>query len=147
LLPLINAVTEHSGDTPVLVKISPDSADEEIRDIALLAKDRGLAGVVATNTTVSRDGLRSGMAEISHAGDGGLSGAPLKTRSHNVLEIVRTALGDDMAVISVGGVSTGRDVSERVTAGANLVQAYTSFIYRGPLLAHHVNKELLEVRS
>ena len=147
LLPLINAVTEHSGNTPVLVKISPDSADEEIRDIALLAKDRGLAGVVATNTTVSRDGLRSGKAEISHAGDGGLSGAPLKTRSHNVLEIVRTALGDDMAVISVGGVSTGRDVRERVMAGANLVQAYTSFIYRGPLLAHHVNKELLEVRS
>jgi dihydroorotate dehydrogenase len=147
LLPLINAVTQHSGDIPVLVKISPDSADEEIRDIALLAKDQGLAGVVATNTTVSREGLSSSAAEVSHAGDGGLSGAPLAARSRSVLEIVRSALGDDKAVISVGGVSTGRDVFERLSAGANLVQGYTSFVYRGPLLAHHVNRELLAARS
>ena len=147
LLPLINAVTQHSENTPVLVKISPDSADEEIRDIALLAKDQGLAGVVATNTTVSREGLSSAQSEISHAGEGGLSGAPLEARSRSVLDIVRTALGDGPAVISVGGVSTGKDVHERLNAGANLVQAYTSFVYRGPLLAHHVNKELLAARS
>jgi dihydroorotate dehydrogenase len=147
LLPLINAVTQHSGDTPVLVKISPDSADEEIRDIALLAKEQALAGVVVTNTTVSRDGLSSGKAEISHAGDGGLSGAPLAKRSRSVLDIVRQALGDAPAVISVGGVSTGRDVHDRLSAGADLVQAYTSFVYRGPLLAHHINKELLAARS
>lgn len=147
LLPVINAVTKHSGSTPVLVKISPDSADEEIRDIAQLVKTQGLAGVVATNTTVSREGLQSSKPEIRHAGDGGLSGSPLATRSRDVLESVREGLGDELALISAGGVSTGADAAERLRAGANLTQAYTSFVYRGPLLAHHINRELLGVRS
>jgi dihydroorotate dehydrogenase len=130
-----------------LVKISPDSPDGEIRDVAALAREVGLAGVVATNTTVSREGLTSGAPELAHAGSGGLSGAPLAARSLSVLEVVREALGDDLAVISVGGVSTGSDVHERLSAGASLVQAYTSFVYRGPLLAHHVNRELQALRA
>jgi len=146
LLPIIDAVTREAGRTPVLVKISPDSPDEEIRDVAQLAKDSNLAGVVATNTTVSREGLRSRTPEISHAGEGGLSGAPLAGRSRDVLALVRETLGDAPAVISVGGVSTGAEVQQRLDAGASLVQAYTSFVYRGPLLAHHINREILAAR-
>ncbi|MFZ9105103.1 MAG: quinone-dependent dihydroorotate dehydrogenase [Pontimonas sp.] len=147
LLPIIDAVKAEAGRVPVLVKISPDSPDAEIRDVAALAREAGLAGVVATNTTVSREGLTSSAPEVAHAGQGGLSGAPLATRSLSVLEVVREALGDDLAVISVGGVSTGSDVHERLRAGASLVQAYTSFVYRGPLLAHHVNRELQALRA
>lgn len=141
---IIDAVKAESGLTPVLVKISPDSPNEEIRDICQLVTHSGLAGVVATNTTVSREGLVSDSSDVAQAGAGGLSGSPLATRSRDVLAVVREALGDDLAVISVGGVSTGADVARRLSDGANLVQAYTSFVYRGPMLAHHVNRELLE---
>ena len=141
---IIDAVRAESGLTPVLVKISPDSPDEEIRDICQLVRHSGLAGIVATNTTVSREGLVSRSSDVAQAGAGGLSGSPLATRSRDVLTVVREALGDDLAVISVGGVSTGAEVARRLSDGANLVQAYTSFVYRGPMLAHHVNRELLE---
>jgi dihydroorotate dehydrogenase len=141
LLPIIDAVKAELGHVPVLVKISPDSPDGEIRDVAALAREAGLAGVVATNTTVSREGMTSSAPELAHAGSGGLSGAPLAARSLSVLEVVRDALGDDLAV------STGADVYERLSAGASLVQAYTSFVYRGPLLAHHVNRELKALRA
>lgn len=147
LMPIIDAVTQEAGGVPVLVKISPDSPDEEIRDICQLVASRGLAGIVATNTTVSREHLASRPAEIRHAGEGGLSGAPLDARSLDVLSLVRETLGDHLAVISVGGVSTGEQVHQRLRSGANLVQAYTSFVYRGPLLAHHVNRELVAARS
>ena len=147
LTPILNGVLAEARGVPVLVKISPDSPDEEIVDVSRLARELGLAGVVATNTTVARDGLASSRPEITHAGDGGLSGAPLATRSRDVLALVRDTLGEGPVVISVGGVETGADVHERLQAGATLVQAYTSFVYRGPFLAHHVNRELVAARS
>lgn len=147
LTPILKGVMTEARGVPVLVKISPDSPDEEIRDVVRVALDNGLAGVIATNTTVSREGLSSSTPEVSHAGEGGLSGAPLASRSRDVLKVVREALGDGPAVISVGGVETGADVDERLRAGATLVQAYTSFVYRGPFLAHHVNRELVAARA
>jgi len=142
LRPLLEAVRDAAGTTPLLVKIAPDLPDDEIAAIARLAVDSGLAGIIATNTTVSREGLVTDPAVVAAAGDGGLSGAPLKARSLEVLRIVRGAVPASFCVISVGGVETAADVRERLDAGANLVQGYTAFLYRGPLWARQINRAL-----
>ena len=147
LRPLLTSVRDASGETPLLVKIAPDLPDEEVTAITLLARDLGLAGIIATNTTISRDDLRTEPAVVAAAGDGGLSGAPLRRRSLEVLRRVRAAVPDsDFCVISVGGVETGDDVQERLDAGATLVQGYTAFLYRGPLWARQINRRLVELR-
>ncbi|MDQ4212980.1 quinone-dependent dihydroorotate dehydrogenase [Microbacterium capsulatum] len=142
LAPLLRAVKEAAGDTPLLVKIAPDLPDDEVAAIARLAVAEGLSGLIATNTTVSREGLATDPAKVVAAGDGGLSGAPLKERSLAVLRIVREAVPADFCVISVGGVETGAEVRERLEAGATLVQGYTAFLYRGPLWARQIRAGL-----
>ncbi|MDR2293695.1 MAG: quinone-dependent dihydroorotate dehydrogenase [Microbacterium sp.] len=142
LAPLLQAVREAAGDTPVLVKIAPDLTDDEITGIARLAVREGLAGIIATNTTISREGLRTASAVVEAAGAGGLSGAPLKARSLQVLHTVRSAVPEDFCVISVGGVETGADARERLEAGATLVQGYSAFIYEGPLWGRKLNRAL-----
>ncbi len=142
LRPLLAAVRDAAGATPLLVKFAPDLPDDEIAAIGSLAVDLGLAGVIATNTTISREGLRTDPAVVAAAGEGGLSGAPLKARSLEALRIVRAVVPDDFCVISVGGVETAADVQERLDAGATLVQGYTGFLYRGPLWARQINRGL-----
>lgn len=142
LAPLLRAVREAAGETPLLVKIAPDLPDEEIAAIARLAVSEGLAGVIAHNTTIGREGLRTDAAVVDAAGAGGLSGAPLRERSMQVLRIVRDAVPADFCVISVGGVETADDVRARLDAGATLVQGYTAFLYRGPLWARQINRGL-----
>ena len=132
LEPLLAAVQEEAGSTPLLVKIAPDLADDEVRHIAELVSRLGLAGVVATNTTIRRDGLRTSDDEVAAMGAGGLSGPPVEQRSLQVLRVLRHALPDEACVISVGGVESVEDVRARVRAGADLVQGYTGFLYRGP---------------
>jgi dihydroorotate dehydrogenase len=124
------------------VKIAPDLTDEQVEKIATLAVALGLAGLIATNTTLSRAGLASDPAMVAAAGAGGLSGAPLATRSLEVLRVVRTSVPAEFCVISVGGVETGADVATRLAAGATLVQGYTGFLYRGPFWARSINHEL-----
>lgn len=143
LRPLLEAVREAAGATPLLVKIAPDLPDDEIVAIAGLAVDAGLAGIIATNTTVSRDGLITDPGTVAAAGEGGLSGAPLKVRSLEVLRLLRAGVPADFCVISVGGVETAADVQERLDAGASLVQGYTAFLYRGPLWARQINRGLV----
>jgi dihydroorotate dehydrogenase len=142
LRPLLVAVRDAAGRTPLLVKIAPDLPDDEIVEIARLAVDLGLAGLIATNTTISREGLRTDAATVAAAGAGGLSGAPLARRALEVLKIVRAAVPGEFTVISAGGVETASDVRERLDAGATLVQGYTAFLYRGPLWARQVNRGL-----
>jgi len=142
LRPLLQAVKDACGRTPLLVKIAPDLPDDEITGIAALAVDVGLAGLIATNTTISRDGLVTDPGVVAGAGDGGLSGAPLKERSLDVLRLVRSAVPESFCVVSVGGVETAADVRERLDAGADLVQGYTAFLYRGPLWARQMNRGL-----
>jgi len=132
LEPLLSAVRAEAGATPLLVKIAPDLEDDAIRRIADLAVRLDLAGVVATNTTVGRDGLRTSADEVTAMGDGGLSGSPLRARSLEVLQVLRAALPADRCLISVGGVASAEDVRERLALGADLVQGYTGFLYRGP---------------
>ena len=142
LRPLLRAVRDAAGTTPLLVKFAPDLPDDEIAAVATLAVDLGLAGVIATNTTISREGLRTDPSVVAAAGEGGLSGAPLKARSLEALKIVRSVVPADFCVISVGGVETADDVRERLDAGATLVQGYTAFLYRGPLWAREINRGL-----
>jgi dihydroorotate dehydrogenase len=146
LEPLIVAVREGMGEAgravPLLVKIAPDLADEDVDAVADLALRTGLDGIVATNTTISREGLRSNVEAVAAAGAGGLSGAPLADRSLAVLRRLRERLGSGPAIVSVGGVQSADDVAARLAAGATLVQAYTAFVYGGPLWPRRVQRGL-----
>jgi len=141
LRPLLTAVKAAAGSTPVLVKIAPDLSDREVQTIAELAVAE-LDGIIATNTTLSRRGLRTDAATVEAAGAGGLSGAPLAARSIELLRVIRAVVPEGFCVISVGGVETAADVAERLAAGATLVQGYTGFLYRGPLWARQINRGL-----
>jgi dihydroorotate dehydrogenase len=144
--PLLTAVRGAAVGKPVLVKIAPDLTDDQVSRIAGLAVELGLAGIIATNTTLSRDGLKTDAAIVGAAGAGGLSGAPLAARSLQVLRLIRASVPAEFCVISVGGVETAADVAERLAAGATLVQGYTAFLYRGPFWARSINRGLVRLR-
>lgn len=146
LAPLLESVRAAAGTTPLLVKIAPDLADGEVLRICDLVVRLGLDGIIATNTTISREGLRTPASDVEAMGAGGLSGAPLAARSREVLGLIRGRVPAELCVISVGGVETADDVQERLDAGATLVQGYTAFIYRGPLWARQVNRGLERIR-
>ena len=145
--PLLSGVQHEAASAagrhvPLLVKIAPDLADADVDAVADLVGVLGLDGVIATNTTISRDGLASSAQEVGAAGEGGLSGPVLAGRSAEVLVRLRERLPEDAAIISVGGVRTAEDVSERLRLGADLVQGYTAFIYEGPFWARRINRGL-----
>jgi dihydroorotate dehydrogenase len=139
---LVAAVQEELAalglERPVLVKIAPDLADEDVDAVADLALELGLAGIIATNTTVDR----SGLATRDVPPEGGISGPPLKARSLAVLRRLRARAGDRLVLVSVGGIESAEDAWERLQAGATLVQAYTGFVYGGPAWPRRVNREL-----
>ncbi|WP_433246901.1 quinone-dependent dihydroorotate dehydrogenase [Streptosporangium sp. CA-135522] len=139
LRPLLRAVKEVADGTPkrtpLLVKIAPDLADTDVDAVADLALELGLDGIIATNTTISREG-------VSSTETGGLSGRPLKARSLEVLRRLRARVGDRLVLVSVGGVENVDDVWERLLAGATLVQGYSALIYEGPLWAHRIHRGL-----
>ncbi|SDS05856.1 quinone-dependent dihydroorotate dehydrogenase [Corynebacterium timonense] len=143
LRPILEVVTE-STDTPVLVKIAPDLSDEDIDAVADLAVELGLAGIVATNTTISREGLATDPAEVEKMGAGGISGAPLAARSLEVLTRLNERVGDSLVLVSVGGISTPEQAWERIAAGASLLQGYTPFIYGGPGWIRRIHRALAE---
>ena len=146
LRPLLTAVREAADRTvtdrrvPLLVKIAPDLADEDVDAVADLAVELGLDGIIATNTTIAREGLRSDPALTGESG--GLSGAPLKARSLEVLRRLYARVGDRITLVGVGGVEDAEDAWQRILAGATLVQAYSAFIYRGPFWTRAVHKGL-----
>ena len=140
LEPILVAVQQESLGKPVLVKIAPDLSDEDIVDVAKLAKRLGLAGVIATNTTITRDNLTISSEKVAAMGAGGLSGPVLNNRSLEVLKLLRKTIGNELTVISVGGVETRAQVQERLNGGANLVQGYTGFIYFGPFWGRKLNR-------
>jgi dihydroorotate dehydrogenase len=131
-----------AGHVPLLVKIAPDLADDDIDAIADLAVEVGLDGIIATNTTVLRDHLDSDPAEIEAAGPGGLSGPPLQQRALQVLRRLRARAGDRLTLVAAGGIENSGDAWQRVQAGATLLQAYTGFVYGGPLWPHNVQAGL-----
>ncbi|MFC7458025.1 quinone-dependent dihydroorotate dehydrogenase [Brachybacterium sp. GCM10030267] len=130
-------------ELPVLVKISPDLHDEDLRAVAALATDVGLSGVIATNTTIARPAsLRTEPERLETIGAGGLSGPVLAERSLEVLRLLRAELPGEAAIISCGGVTTAADVRARLAAGADLVQGYTAMIYEGPGWPGRLAREL-----
>jgi dihydroorotate dehydrogenase len=133
---------ERKGRVPLLVKIAPDLDDTDVDAVADLAVGLGLDGIIATNTTTSRDGLASSPAEVAAAGAGGLSGPPLRGRALAVLRRLRARAGDRLVLIAAGGIETPQDAWERLSAGASLVQAYTGFIYGGPLWPRRIQAGL-----
>jgi dihydroorotate dehydrogenase len=141
LRPILAAVKAQTR-TPVLVKIAPDLSDDDVDEIADLAVELGLAGIVATNTTVSRDGLTTPGVEA--LGAGGISGPPVARRSAEVLRRLHRRVGDRLVLISVGGIETADDAWDRITSGASLVQGYTGFIYGGGTWAKDIHDGLAQ---
>nr|WP_255749376.1 quinone-dependent dihydroorotate dehydrogenase [Pontibacter liquoris] len=129
---------------PLLLKIAPDLNEAQLNDIIEIAVEAKLSGIIATNTTISREGLHTPAARVSEIGAGGLSGKPLTQHATEIIRYLRRQLPQEIKIIGVGGIMTAEDALEKLAAGADLVQLYTGFIYEGPALVSRINKKLLE---
>ena len=129
---------------PILLKIAPDLTNSQLDDILEIVKNTQLSGLVATNTTISRDNLQTDPLSIEAIGAGGLSGKPVKNRSTEVIRYLREKGEKNMVIIGVGGIASAEDAFEKMAAGADLIQIYTGFIYEGPSLVKKINRALLE---
>jgi len=141
---LLNLLQEknraQTSPKPILLKIAPDLTDSQLDDIADIVRATGLAGVIATNTTISRADLNTSESEIAAIGMGGLSGVPVRERATAVIRYLRQKLGKEVAIIGVGGIDSAQSAQEKLAAGAGLVQVYTGLIYEGPGLVKQILK-------
>jgi dihydroorotate dehydrogenase len=128
---------------PILLKIAPDLTDAQLDDIIEIVQEVRLDGVIATNTTISRDGLKTSNDRIESIGAGGLSGKPVKARSTEVIRYLATKSNKAFPIVGVGGIHSAEDALEKMDAGADLVQLYTGFVYEGPKLVKDINKAIL----
>ncbi len=144
ILTAIQKANAGRGNKPVLVKIAPDLSEEQLSDVADLVIKIRLNGVVAVNTTLSRDSLMTDPDKIKNAGEGGLSGKPLFSRAIVVVKFLREKLGHEYIIIGVGGVQNPEGAIQMLEAGADLIQLYTGFIYQGPGIAGVLNRRLIE---
>ncbi|GAA4319755.1 quinone-dependent dihydroorotate dehydrogenase [Compostibacter hankyongensis] len=128
---------------PLLLKIAPDLTDAQLDDILEIVRSAGLSGIVATNTTIDRTGLKTAATEIARIGAGGLSGLPLQQRATEVVRYLHRQSGGQLPIIASGGIFTAADAREKLDAGAVLVQVYTGFIYEGPGIVKNICKGLL----
>ena len=129
---------------PILVKISPDLNFHQIDDVLELIHEFELDGVVATNTSISREDLRTDPQKVSEIGNGGLSGKPIRERSTEIIRYINVKTEGKLPIIGVGGIMSPEDALEKLEAGATLVQIYTGFIYEGPRLVKRINKDILQ---
>lgn len=128
---------------PILLKIAPDLNTDQLDDIIEIVKDVKLDGLIATNTTISREGLKTSNAKITGIGAGGLSGIPLQKRATEVIRYIAEKSNKSFPIIGVGGIHSPEDAIEKLNAGADLIQLYTGFIYEGPKLIKRINKAIL----
>ena len=144
---LLNRLQERNEEKekrkPILLKIAPDLSDDQLLEIVEIVQETKIDGIIATNTTISRQGLTTSASEVEEIGEGGLSGEPLTTRATEVIKFLRQALGQDVCIIGVGGIMTAEDAIEKLEAGANLIQIYSGFIYNGPSFVKNINKAIL----
>lgn len=133
-----------SVQRPILLKITPDLNDGQLQEIVELVQETGIDGVVATNTSTSRQGLKTSGERLQEIGNGGLSGAPIRDRSTYVIRFLAEKSGGSFPIIGVGGIMSADDALEKIRAGAVLVQLYTGFIYEGPDLIREINKKILQ---
>lgn len=127
---------------PILLKIAPDLSNEQLDDVVEIVQETGISGIIATNTTISRDKLSTSKATLEAIGNGGLSGKPIKSRATEVVRYISEKSGKKIPIIAVGGIFTPEDAEEKLRAGASLVQVYTGLIYEGPSLVKRINKHL-----
>lgn len=128
---------------PILLKIAPDLTNQQLDDIVDIVSETAIDGLIATNTTISREGLVTDAEQVNEIGAGGLSGKPLSVRSTEVIRYLRQKAGPDLPIIGVGGIHSGKDALEKLDAGADLVQIYSGFVYEGPGLINSINKAIL----
>ena len=131
-----------SKQKPILLKIAPDLTNEQLDDIIAIAQEINLDGLIATNTTISREKLTTSQNELNKIGAGGLSGKPLTQRSNEVIAYLRAKLGEAFPIIGVGGIMNEQDAVDKLDAGATLIQVYSGYIYEGPGLVKRINKRL-----
>jgi len=129
---------------PVLLKIAPDLNFNQVDDVLQVVADTGIDGIVATNTSVSREGLHTNIQRIQAIGNGGLSGLPLKQRSTEIIRHISKQTGGKLPIIGVGGIMNPEDAIEKLEAGASLIQVYSGFIYEGPNIVKNINKAILK---
>jgi len=139
------AQQQKSKTVPLLVKLAPDLEQSELELIVDVSKACDVAGIIATNTTVLRNGLASPAHVIEACGAGGLSGAPLRRRSTEIIASLYRQSAGSMQIIGVGGIFSAEDAWEKICAGASLIQLYTGFIYEGPGIARAINRGLIEI--
>ena len=140
LLTLMEENSKTGTMKPILLKIAPDLSNDQLQDIIDIVSDTKIDGVIATNTTISREGLRSDQKNET----GGLSGKPLTHRSTEVIRFLAEKSNKAFPIIGVGGIHSGKDALDKIEAGADLVQLYTGFIYEGPNLIKQINKAILK---
>jgi dihydroorotate dehydrogenase len=136
-----------SAPRPLLLKIAPDLNEDEIRAIIAVAQETNVSGMIATNTSINRTGLETSDARVAEIGEGGVSGAPLRERSNQVIRTIYRLTNGTMPIVGVGGVFTAEDAWEKISAGASLIQLYTGFIYEGPSISLQINEGLRAIVS
>jgi dihydroorotate dehydrogenase len=148
LLELLNTLQRENlskpKKKPILLKIAPDLTESQLLDIIEIVNSSGIDGVIATNTTISRDGLATSKQKVDDIGAGGLSGIPVRYRSTEVIRFLAEKSKKSFAIIGVGGVFSAKDAIDKLNAGADLVQVYTGFVYEGPGMVRKINKGLLD---
>lgn len=142
LLKEVKAKNEELGAKPLMLKIAPDLTEGQLDDIVGIVNELKLSGIVATNTTISRAGLKASQEKVAAMGAGGLSGKILRERSTEVVRYLRNKLSEDIAIVAVGGIFTGKDAKEKLDAGADLVQVWTGFLYEGPAMVRRMLRSL-----
>lgn len=147
LIDLIGAVKKANDSyeiqRPIVLKIAPDLNDQQLDEIVDLVRETGLDGVIASNTSVNREGLKTSHSRLNEIGNGGLSGKPVKDRSTRVIKYLADRSNRSFPIIGVGGIHSAQDALDKIDAGATLVQLYTGFVYEGPRLIKDINKAIL----
>ncbi|MEP6921469.1 MAG: quinone-dependent dihydroorotate dehydrogenase [bacterium] len=138
----LSAELKRAASMPLLVKLSPDLKRDELEPIVKVVRRAAVAGIIATNTTTERVGLRSAPSRVAACGAGGLSGAPLQKKSNEMIARLHQLTNGSLPLIGVGGIFTAHDAWQKICAGASLVQLYTGFIYQGPSIANEINAGL-----
>lgn len=144
---MLQQMHQRSRPMPLLVKLSPDLTSEDLEMIVDVVVRSQVDGIIATNTTIARDHLLTDQARVAALGEGGLSGAPLRAKSTQIVAQLYRLTGGKITIVGVGGIFTAEDAWEKISAGASLVQLYTGFIYRGPGIAREINQGLQQILS
>jgi len=135
---------QHENAKPILLKIAPDLSNDQLNDIVEIVLETNLSGVIATNTTLSRNDLKTSSNEIEKAGAGGLSGKSIARRSTEIIRYLKSKSQNKFVIIGVGGIHSPQDAQEKISAGADLIEIYTGMIYEGPSLMKRILKSLLK---